>query len=124
MRFGSPEWVAAVVAALRAARIPDAAFTLQQIVTGSADGELRYWLSFEGTDVDGGTGDAPNTADITLTQDHDTAVALATGELNPQGAFMQGRLKITGDMGKLLKNQAVTDALGPAMGSVAAEYSV
>jgi hypothetical protein len=35
---------------------------------------------------------------------------------------MQGKLKLTGNMGKLLQNQAALDALGRAMSTIGAEY--
>jgi len=41
-------------------------------------------------------------ADITLTVGYDDAVAVVRGELEPSVAFMQGRLKASGDMGLLL----------------------
>ena len=126
MKYGSQEWIGAVVAALRAEDVRNAlagvAVTLQQIVTGAPDGEVRYWLIFAKGDVEGGLGEAPSPADVTIAQDYETAVALARGELNAQGAFMQGRLKITGNMGKLLKHQAALEALGPAMTTIAADY--
>ena len=40
-------------------------------------------------------------------QDWDTAVAVATGELNAQEAFIGGRIMLTGDQQKLLDSQPV-----------------
>jgi putative sterol carrier protein len=126
VKFGSQGWADAVVRALGAEdaqrTLEGVALTLQQIVTGGPAGEMRYWLAFSGSDVEGGLGDAPSPADVTIAQDYETASALARGELNAQGAFMQGKLKFTGNMGKLLQNQAALDALGRAMSTIGAEY--
>ena len=40
-----------------------------------------------------------------------TAVAVATGQLNAQEAFMAGRIRLTGDQQKLLDSQEVFRAL-------------
>lgn len=45
----------------------------------------------------------PAKADVTLTIGDDDYVALMTGKLNPQAAFMQGKLKIAGNMGLATK---------------------
>jgi hypothetical protein len=125
LRFTSQEWLDAVIAALGAAdaraSLQGVVVTLQQIVTGGPEGEVRYWLAFADGDVEGGLGDAPSGADVTIAQDYETATALARGELNAQAAFMQGRLKITGNMGKLLQHQAALDALGSAMSTIATD---
>ena len=44
-------------------------------------------------------------------QDWETAVAVATGELNAQEAFIGGRIRLTGDQQKLLDSQPVFRAL-------------
>jgi putative sterol carrier protein len=78
--------------------------TFQLIVTDTPDGEVHRWTSFRSGAEEAGQGDAER-ADVTLTLDHATATELSRGELKPQAAFMQGRLKITGNMGKLLQHQ-------------------
>lgn len=96
--------------------------TIQQVVTGVPDqGEAKYWSSIQDGSIEGGTGDAPS-ADVTISQDYETAAAMNRGELNPQAAFMQGKLKVTGNMGKLLQHQGVLQAMGPIMQQVPTEY--
>jgi len=94
---------------------------IQQVVTGAPDGEVSYWTKFAGGSVTGAIGEASD-ADVTITSDYETAVAMNKGELNAQAAFMQGKLKVTGNMGKLLQNQAAMTAVGPVLATVAAEY--
>jgi len=48
-------------------------------------------------------------ADVTITAEADTLMALFQGELNPTSAFMTGKLKIDGDMGAAM---ALSSMLG------------
>ena len=51
-------------------------------------------------------------ADLTLTVSDDDFVALAEGKLNPQQAFMRGKLKLKGNMGLAMKLGTVIQAAG------------
>jgi len=76
---------------------------LQLEVTGGPDGDVSaYWELADGRPVGGGPGrtDAP---DVTLTATWSDAVAMERGELDPNVAFMQGRLKVAGSMGLVLE---------------------
>ena len=117
MKFLSDEWVQALTQAFDREEIADVEVVIQQVVTGGPDGEVAYWLAFKGGEVSGAVGRA-EAPDVTITQDHATAVDLANSELNAQAAFMQGKLKVTGNMGKLLQHQGAIQAMGPAMSSL------
>ena len=52
-------------------------------------------------------------ADITITIKDDDMVDLASGKLNPQQAFMKGKLKIKGNMGLAMKLGTVIDSARP-----------
>ena len=75
---------------------------VQHVVTGTPDGEVRYVITM----VDGRTADVSvggdDTADVTYTNTHADALALAAGELDASVLFMQGRTKMAGDMGTVL----------------------
>ena len=125
-KFLSQEWADDVLAALNGSddvrgAIKGVQLCIQQVVTGAPDGEVTYWTKLDDGTVSGALGEASD-ADVTITQDYDTAVAMNSGELNAQAAFMQGKLKVTGNMGKLLQNQGAMQALGPVLSSVAADY--
>ena len=56
--------------------------------------------------------------DVKMEQEWDTAVAVATGELNAQDAFINGHIRMWGDQQKLLDNQAVFGALDAVFATV------
>ena len=68
-----------------------------------------------------GIGEVPN-PDATITQNYETAVALDKGELNPQTAFMEGKLKIKGNLMKMLSLQKFLQTLPPAAKHIEREY--
>lgn len=74
---------------------------IREKVAGSGfDRSVKFDLKDAGTIVIDGTtvttGDGE--ADCTITMELDDFVALTKGELNPTSAFMQGKMKIAGDM--------------------------
>ena len=75
---------------------------VQHIVTGGPDGEVRYVLTVEDGVVVGAVVGSDADADVTLTTTYADAVAILQGELDANAAFMQGRVKVVGDMGRLL----------------------
>jgi putative sterol carrier protein len=121
--FLSKAWVDTLCAALSTSddhALREIELTLQQLVTDAPGGDVGYWLRFDRGVVSGDLGRAAD-ADVTFEMDHTTAVALAGAELNHQAAFMQGMLKVTGNMGKLLQQQAALKVLSPVMSSIAAD---
>ena len=75
------------------------------------DGSAKFVIEDEGTimmdDRGARAGDVPS--DVTLTADAETFQQLLDGELDPTAAFMQGRLKVDGDMATAMR-------LGAALG--------
>lgn len=115
-RFLSQAWIDDISAAAAGMELPtDASIVVGQLVTGTPDGDTCYRFAF----VDGGLNVALapiDDADIVLIQDYPTAVAIAKGELAAQEAVADGRLKLRGDVGALVRN-------GPAIAATAAVFA-
>ena len=95
---------------------------LQQVVTDTPDGgEGKYYFTIEGGNATVSLGEISD-ADATITQNYETAVAINKQELNAQNAFMQGKLKISGNMMKLMQLQSVFNAMPKAVSDVDVEY--
>ena len=114
-------WVSALAAAAQGATAPEGIELVVQQVVVDADGgeELAYAVRIGGGTVavtEGRAGDA----DVTFTQDRDTAAAIAAGELSAQAAFLAGRLRVGGDLRAALANARELAALGDVFASARA----
>lgn len=126
VKFLSEEWAQQVTDALNASDEFQSAAAgqqvkLQQVINNGPDGETKYYFTLDGGKVQVGLGDLAD-AEATLTQDYDTAVAITKQELNAQNAFMQGKLKISGNMMKLMQLQGVFNAMPKAVDHIEVEY--
>jgi predicted lipid carrier protein YhbT len=81
---------------------PGATARIAVVVTGGPDGEVGYVQNVRDGRVAAVTLGRADDVDVTLTQTHADAVAIARGELDANAAFMQGRVKVVGDMGALM----------------------
>jgi SCP-2 sterol transfer family len=91
-----------------------------QVVNDGPEGDVTYHLQVEDGTSRFGAG-AAEPEHVRFTQDWDTAVAVATGELNAQEALLGGRILLTGDQQKLLDNQPVFRALDAVFAAVRAQ---
>lgn len=81
---------------------PGATARVQHVISGTPQGEVRYVVTTEDGRTTACTRGADDTTDVTLTLTHADAVAVQRGELDATELFMQGRMKMAGDMGKVL----------------------
>ncbi|XP_056148970.1 sterol carrier protein 2 [Lampris incognitus] len=83
-------------------------------VKDGPDGKEGLWI----VDVKNGKGavtnDPDKKADCTFAMGDEDLLALMTGKINPQTAFFQGKLKITGNMGMAMKLQNLQMTPGKA----------
>lgn len=95
---------------------------VQVITTEFPDeGEKKTYLRIEDGVPDVGIGELED-PDAVITQDYETAVALDKGELNPQTAFMEGKMKIKGNLMKIMQLQKFMKTLEPATSEIDREY--
>lgn len=126
VKFLSAEWAQELEEQLNAnptftQAIGSQSVKIQQVITGNADGTSQYWLRLENGRVYLGVGEL-QVPDATITQDYDSAVALARSELNPVTAFMTGRIRIAGNMMVLMGLQNALAVLPGVMAEMDIEY--
>ena len=89
---------------------PGASAKMQYVVTGGPEGDIKYyWVLDNGKLLESHLGEIAD-ADFTLTLTYDDSVKVAQGELDANAAFMQGRMKVAGNMGKLMQLMPLTNS--------------
>lgn len=109
MRYLSPEWLAAAAEAIaHDATLREVTsgldLTLEQTVADGPEGTVCWHIILRHGHAElvaGPTSDA----DIRFTTTWDTARAVARGELAAPTAFIEGRLRVGGDLTALLRHQ-------------------
>lgn len=127
VQFLSEDYVAAAQEALEGhdgfqQAIAGKELALQFHVTEMPDGnDLDYYVNIADDSAGVGLGELED-SDLKVTNSYETAVGISTGELNTQMAFMTGKLKVSGDMTKLMLNQNVIAEMTRAMSTIDTEY--
>ena len=125
-QFLSEDHMAAGTASLN----EDAGFTaamnnvdlgLQFNVTDAPDGEIDYYLTV-GDGVAVLALGALEDADASVGSDYDTAAAISKGELNVQMAFMTGKIKVGGNMAKVMMYQGLINEFARVSSTLDLEF--
>jgi len=125
-KFLTEEWAGEVTSALSSHEgfknaIGAADLGIQFTTEGGPDGDVDYYLKSSGgsSQMAIGTLDDP---DVTVNQSYDTATAISQGDLNTQTAFMTGKLKVSGNLAKLMMHQSAIQQWSAAVSSLDVEY--
>jgi putative sterol carrier protein len=117
VKFLSEDWATEVTQTLQTHEQfkASADMSVQFVVSDAPEGEAKFYLDATGDDPVQALGELEN-ADVTITSNYETTSAIFSGELNTQMAFMTGKIKVNGNMAKLMTQQA---ALGHWASAVA-----
>ncbi len=127
MKFLTKEWLDALAAALQAhegfkSATASTELTLQFEIPDAPEGtEHTYLITLSGGSVQASAGPGAS-PDVTITNNYETARAIAKNELNTQMAFMTGKIKVAGNLTKLITNQAMLTQFASATAAMAVEY--
>ena len=88
-----------------------------QVISDGPEGDVTYHLQVADGAATFGAGPA-DPEHVRMEQDWTTAVAVATGELNAQEAFVTGRIRFFGNQQLLIDSQPVFAALDGVFSSV------
>ena len=120
--FLSEAWLRELDAALRAAPQLSALgpIEIEQTVSGvPRRGDVRYRLVIDEGGARVGTVDeSERPADVRLTTEYSTAVAIAAGKENAQSALADGRLRLGGNVDLLVRRASAFAALGDVTAAV------
>src|SRR5580658_6801326 len=126
VKYLSQEWVDAYNAAVAGedavrAAVKGKSAALQMVISGAPDGEVRYWLRIADGGASVGLGDIDG-AEVTISQSYDTSSQVNKGELAGDKAFMQGKVKISGKMMKMMQLRGSLEKIQGVVGGIDTEY--
>jgi putative sterol carrier protein len=125
-KFLSADWAEAVTEALANHEgfknaIGSSDLAIQFVTEDGPDGEVSYFLNSSGGSTTMALGEIED-PDVTVRQSYDTAAAVSKGEMNTQTAFMTGKLKVSGNLAKLMMHQGAIQQWGAAVSDLDVEY--
>jgi putative sterol carrier protein len=124
MRYLSLDWFDAMQAQVASSEsLTDLASThsigVTQVVTDGPEGSVLYHLQVGNGIARFASGPAPE-EDVRMEQTWETAVAVSTGSMPAQEAFIKGHIRVTGDTQSLMDAVPVFAALDAAFVAVRA----
>jgi alkyl sulfatase BDS1-like metallo-beta-lactamase superfamily hydrolase len=89
---------------------PGATARMQYVITGGPEGDIKYYWVLEDGHIKENRLGVLDDPELTLTQSYEDALKIQKGELDEQAAFMQGRVKVEGNMAKLMSLLPITSS--------------
>ena len=81
---------------------------LQQVILDGPEGDVAYyWIIEDGRMLEAAVGELED-AEVTMSASWEVSTAVQKGELDANAAFMQGKMKVNGNMAKLMKLMPIT----------------
>ncbi|MEX0666949.1 MAG: SCP2 sterol-binding domain-containing protein [Acidimicrobiia bacterium] len=125
-KFLTEEWADEVSSILNShpgfkSAIANADLGIVYNVSGTPGGDVSYFIKTTAGAAELGLGTLDN-PDVTVGSTYDTAASISKGDLNTQTAFMTGKLKVGGNLAKLMMHQAVINQWAAAVKDMPVEY--
>lgn len=125
-QFLSPEYCEAGTRLLSAdadvrSAIDGVEVSLLYAVRDGPGGDFAYHIAVSGGEVELGRGEIENPS-ATVKSTYDTAAKIARRELSNQVAFLTGKVRISGNLGALMKHTSTLDLLQEKLGSLDTVY--
>jgi putative sterol carrier protein len=89
---------------------PGASARMQYVVTGGPEGDISYYWVLEDGRIKESKLGVLDDAEVTLTTGYEDAKKIQKGELDANAAFMQGKVKVTGNMAKVMALLPITNS--------------
>src|SRR4051812_3042627 len=89
---------------------PGASARMQYKVSGAPDGDVTFHTVVENGKIHENALGGDEQAEFTMAVGYGDFTAVNKGELDANAAFMQGRIKVTGNMGKLMSLMPLTQS--------------
>ena len=124
MRYLGLDWIDALTSAVsQNATLADLAtnhsIAVTQVVTDGPEGDVTYHFVVRDGEAAFGAG-AATEEDVRMVQSWSVAVSIATGEVNAQDMFINGSIRLHGDVQKLIAAEPLFAALDAVFESVRA----
>jgi len=126
VKFLSPEWLSEVTTALESHQgfqeaTRDMDLAIQFTVVESPLGDTGYHLMITPQAITIALG-VREDLDITISQNYETAAAIMKGDLNVQSAFITGKIKVAGNLAKLMVHRNGIEQWLAAVSDIDVEY--
>ena len=125
-QFLSEEYMAEGTAALNddsgfGSAMTDTDLGIQFVVTGAPGGQIDYYLRVADGSATVALGELDG-HDASVTSDYESSAEISRGDLNVQMAFMTGKIRVGGNMAKIMMYQNLLNEFARVTSGLDVEY--